>query len=144
MPKTFDRAPELPKPRRRIGRDTTELIVTILALSSTVCNVLVGVRYGMFDIESQTEYNFIQYFFLATTVVFWVGMIRLELTAKAKAESLYEVQMKEYEIMRTKWLDIASKKMEIDANRSLEPMKVVQQKQIVVDEVKEAPKVASN
>ena len=144
MPKTFDRAPELPKPRRRIGRDTTELIVTILALSSTVCNVLVGVRYGMFDIESQSEYNFIQYFFLATTVVFWVGMIRLELTAKAKAESLYEVQMKEYEIMRTKWLDIASKKLEIDASRSLEPMKVVQQKQVVVDEVKETPKAASN
>jgi len=144
MPKTFDRAPELPKPRRRIGRDTTELIVTIIALSSTVCNVLVGVRYGMFDIESQSEYNFIQYFFLATTVVFWVGMIRLELTAKAKAESLYEVQMKEYEIMRTKWLDIASKKMEIDANRSLEPMKVVQQKQIVVDEVKETPNTAGN
>ena len=143
MPKTFDRAPELPKPRRRIGRDTTELIVTIIALSSTVCNVLVGVRYGMFDIESQSEYNFIQYFFLATTVVFWVGMIRLELTAKAKAESLYEVQMKEYEIMRTKWLDIASKKMEIDANRALEPMKVVQQKQIVVDEVKETPKAAT-
>ena len=119
------------------------MIVTILALSSTVCNVLVGVRYGMFDIESQAEYNFIQYFFLATTVVFWVGMIRLELTAKAKAESLYEVQMKEYEIMRTKWLDIASKKLEIDANRSLEPMKVVQQKQIVVDEVKETPKAAT-
>jgi len=98
----------------------------------------------MFDIESQSEYNFIQYFFLATTVVFWVGMIRLELTAKAKAESLYEVQMKEYEIMRTKWLDIASKKMEIDANRSLEPMKVVQQKQIVVDEVKETPNTAGN
>ena len=144
MPRTFDRAPELPKPRRRIGRDTTELIVTALALTSTVCNVLVGVRYGSFDIASSTEYNYIQYFFLATTLVFWVGMVRLELTAKAKAESLYEFQMKEYEIMRTKWLDIASRKLEREANRSMEPMQVVQQKQVVVAEALETPKEASN
>ena len=144
MPKSFDRAPELPKPRRRIGRDTTELIVTILALTSTICNVLVGVRYGVFDIESQSEYNYIQYFFLATTIVFWVGMVRLELTAKAKAESLYEVQMKEYEIMRTKWLDIASRKLEREAKQSMQPMQVVKQKQVLVSEVEETKPESSN
>ena len=144
MPKTFDRAPELPKPRRRIGRDTTELIVTILALTNTICNVLVGVRYGVFDIASQSEYNFIQYFFLATTLVFWTGMIRLELTAKAKAESLYEVQMKEYEIMRTKWLDIASRKLEREANQAMQPMEVVKQKQVLVSEVEETKSGTTN
>ena len=38
MPKTFDRAKtqiELPKMRRRIGRETTELMITTLALMGT-------------------------------------------------------------------------------------------------------------
>ena len=112
MPKTFDRAPELPKIRRRIGRDTTELLVTTMALTATTVLFGILIRWSVLDIKTANEYDFIKYFFIVTTVVLWLLVIRLELTAKKKAESLYGVQMKEYEIMRTKWLEIASKKME--------------------------------
>ena len=44
MPKTFDRAPELPKVRRRIGRDTTELLITALALLGTAGLVGIMIR----------------------------------------------------------------------------------------------------
>tara|TARA_B100000003_G_scaffold71396_1_gene64041 strand:- start:311 stop:757 length:447 start_codon:yes stop_codon:yes gene_type:complete len=138
MPKTFDRAPELPKMRRRIGRDTTELLITTLALLSTAVlfGVLIRKPADWFDISSQTEYERLMFGMLATTIVLWLSIIRLELTAKSKAESLYEVQMNEYEIMRTKWLEIASQKMDIEAKRSMEPMKVVQAQQIAVQEQK--------
>jgi hypothetical protein len=50
----------------------------------------------------------------------------LEFIVKKKAEILYENQMKEYEIMRTKWLEIASQKMEIEAKRSMDYSNLVQ------------------
>ena len=40
--------------------------------------------------------------------------------------------------MRTKWLEIASQKMDIEAKRSMEPMKVVKSQQIPVEQ-KEKP-----
>ncbi|MGB1913098.1 MAG: hypothetical protein ACPH9F_02630 [Candidatus Poseidoniaceae archaeon] len=119
MPKTFDRAPELPKVRRRIGRDTTELLITTLALLGTASLVGVMIRSSVFDITSQEEYDFIKYFFMATTAVLWLVVVRLELTAKKKAEQLYDTQMREYEILRTKWLEIATMKLERDAQSSM-------------------------
>ena len=141
MPKTFDRAPELPKMRRRIGRDTTELLITTLALLSTSVLFCVLIRKpgDWFDIASPTEYERLLIGMLVTSIILWLAIIRLELTAKSKAESLYEVQMNEYEIMRTKWLEIASQKMDIEAKRSMEPMKVVQSQQIAVKETEPAP-----
>ena len=121
MPKTFDRAPELPKMRRRIGRDTTELMITTLALMGTAGLVGVMIRASVFDITSQEEYDFIKYFFMASTAVLWLVVVRLELTAKKKAEQLYDTQMKEYEILRTKWLEIATMKLERDAQNSINP-----------------------
>ncbi len=126
MPKTFDRPPELPKMRRRIGRDTTELLITTLALLATSGIIAVLIRTSVFDIASQGEYNFIKYFLICTSAFLWLTVIRLEFTAKNKAEILYKNQMKEYEIMRTKWLDIASQKMEIEAKRSMDNSNPVQ------------------
>ncbi|MDA8623158.1 hypothetical protein N9L38_02700 [Candidatus Poseidoniales archaeon] len=112
--------------RRRIGRDTTELLITMLALLSTAGIVAVLIRTSVFDITSQDEYNFIKYFLICTSSFLWLTVVRLEFTAKNKAEILYETQMKEYEIMRTKWLDIASQKMEIEAKRSMDYSNLVQ------------------
>ena len=58
-------------------------------------------RASVFDISSQEEYDFIKYFFIASTAVLWLVVVRLELTAKKKAEEVYDTQMKEYEIIRT-------------------------------------------
>ena len=121
MPKTFDRAPELPRVRRRIGRDTTEFLITTLALLGTAGLVGVMIRASVFDIASQDEYDFIKYFFIIVTLTLWLVLVRLELTAKKKAEQLYDTQMKEYEIMRTKWLEIASMKLEREAQNSINP-----------------------
>ena len=121
MPKTFDRAPELPRVRRRIGRDTTEVLITTLALLGTAGLVGVMIRASVFDIASQDEYDFIKYFFIVVTLTLWLVLVRLELTAKKKAEQLYDTQMKEYEIMRTKWLEIASMKLEREAQNSINP-----------------------
>ena len=134
MPKTFDRAPEHPKMRRRIGRDTTELMITTLALTATfvLFGVLIRKPSEWFDISSQAEYERLLLGMLVTSIILWLAIIRLELTAKSKAESLYKVQMNEYEIMRTKWLEIASQKMDIEAKRSMEPMKVVKTQEVAV------------
>lgn len=145
MPKTFDRAPELPKVRRRIGRDTTELLITFLALLGTGGLVAIMIRFSVFDINSQEEYDFIKYFFMISTALLWLVVVRLELTAKKKAEQLYDTQMKEYEIMRTKWLEIATMKLERDAQNSMDtnvmiPPKTVSTKvvEIKTDTVSEA------
>ena len=144
MPKTFDRAPELPKMRRRIGRDTTELMITTLALTATfvLFGVLIRKPSEWFDISSPAEYERLLLGMLVTSIILWLAIIRLELTAKSKAESLYKVQMNEYEIMRTKWLEIASQKMDIEAKRSMEPMKVVKTQEVAV--VQATPKPESD
>ena len=139
MPKTFDRAPELPRVRRRIGRDTTELMITLLALLGTAGIVFIMTRSSVFDITSQEEYDFIKYFFITSTAVLWLVVVRLELTAKSKAEQLYDTQMKEYEIMRTKWLEIASMKLERDAQNSMNSSIMVPPKEVTnqIVEIKE-------
>ena len=88
MPKTFDRAPELPKMRRRIGRDTTELMITTLALMGTAGLVGVMIRASVFDITSQDEYDFIKYFFMASTAVLWLVVVRLKLHCKKESRAV--------------------------------------------------------
>jgi hypothetical protein len=137
MPKTFDRAPELPKPRRRIGRDSTEFLINLLALAGTAGIVMILTRFSVFDINQQSEYDFIKYFFITTTALLWLVVVRLELTAKNKAEEVYDTQMKEYEIIRTKWLEIATMKLEQDAQNSMNPNvmvtpKVVENKMVEI------------
>jgi len=94
-------------------------LITSLALLGTAGLVGVMIRASVFDISSKDEYDFIKYFFMISTAVLWLVVVRLELTAKKKAEQLYDTQMKEYEIMRTKWLEIASMKLERDAQNSM-------------------------
>ena len=65
MPKTFDRAPELPKMRRRIGRDTTELLATSLALACSAGVFGIMIRWSFFDIAEQTEYDFMKNFLIS-------------------------------------------------------------------------------
>ncbi|MBM54122.1 MAG: hypothetical protein CMB36_03735 [Euryarchaeota archaeon] len=126
--------------RRRIGRDTTELLITTLALLGTAGLVGVMIRASVFDISSQDEYDFIKYFFIASTMVLWLVVVRLELTAKKKAEQLYDTQMKEYELMRTKWLEIATMKLERDAQYSIDSSAMVApQKSAKIVEIKSEP-----
>ena len=54
---TFDVAPELPTPKRRIPRDWTESVVDVLAFVSTGLLILVSTRVGIFDISVQSEYD---------------------------------------------------------------------------------------
>ena len=140
MPKTFDRAPELPKMRRRIGRDTTELLVTILALtcSASVFGIMIR-QPEFFDITKPGEYEFMKNALMVTSISLWLFIIRLELTAKSKAETMYGHQMKEYEIMRTKWLEIASERMDYEAKKSIQPVGVVEENPIVKKAKTEEP-----
>tara|TARA_Y100000813_G_C24010902_1_gene280425 strand:+ start:180 stop:560 length:381 start_codon:yes stop_codon:yes gene_type:complete len=107
-------------------------MITTLALMGTAGLVGVMIRASVFDITTQEEYDFIKYFFILSTAVLWLVVVRLELTAKKKAEQLYDTQMKEYEILRTKWLEIATMKLERDAQNSMNPNVMV------------APKIVEN
>ena len=78
------------------------------------------IRASVFDISSQSEYDFIKYFFIASTSLYGLLLFRLELTAKRKAEEVYDTQMKEYEIIRTKWLEIATMKLEREAQSTMD------------------------
>jgi hypothetical protein len=116
-----------------------------LALLGTGGLVAIMIRFSVFDINSQEEYDFIKYFFMISTALLWLVVVRLELTAKKKAEQLYDTQMKEYEIMRTKWLEIATMKLERDAQNSMDsnvmiPPKPVSTKMVEIktDTVSEA------
>lgn len=120
MPKqaaTFDVAPELPTPKRRIPRDWTESIVDVFAFAATTLLVLVSTRVWIFDIPTQSEYDFMKNLSIGLAVVFWIAAIRLDLSAKKNAEKLFETQMNDYEVMRSKWLELASQKLEIDAKK---------------------------
>ena len=119
-------------------------MITTLALTATfvLFGVLIRKPSEWFDISSQAEYERLLLGMLVTSIILWLAIIRLELTAKSKAESLYKVQMNEYEIMRTKWLEIASQKMDIEAKRSMEPMKVVKTQEVAV--VQATPKPESD
>ena len=120
MPKraaTFDVAPELPTPKRRDSRDTTEFFVDIMAIASTIMLVMVLTKQWIFNITDLTQYDRMLYASVGLFAVFWIGAIRLDLSAKKNAEKLFETQMNDYEIMRSKWLELASEKLEMDAKK---------------------------
>ena len=140
MPKAFDRAPDQPKLRRRSSMDAMEFLNLLLCLGTLVLVLLIMVRWNMFDINDKAEYDFIKYFSIVLLALSALGMFRFDLGAKRRAHEDYTFKMKEYEILRTKWLEITSKKMEMESSRTLESMNVVKAAQVVVqDASKEKP-----
>jgi len=133
MPKSFDRAPDQPKLRRRSSMDTMEFLNLLLCLSSLLLVLLIMIRWNVFDITTKEEYNFIKYFSIILLILSALGMFRFDLGAKKRANEDYTFKMKEYEILRTKWLEITSKKMEMESSRTMESMKVVKSAQVVVE-----------
>tara|TARA_B100001093_G_scaffold84517_1_gene76050 strand:- start:2288 stop:2650 length:363 start_codon:yes stop_codon:yes gene_type:complete len=115
-------------------------MVTVLALACSAGVFGVMIRWEFFDITTQSEYDFMRNAFLISSGLLWLMVIRLELTSKSKAESLYAIQMKEYEIMRTQWLEIASEKMVYDAKKATQPLEIVQNREPIIVQVPEKEK----
>ena len=132
MPKAFDRAPDQPKLRRRSSMDAMEFLNLLLCLGTLVLVLLIMIRWSVFDITTKEEYDFIKFFSIGLLVISALGMFRFDLGAKNRANEDYTFKMKEYEILRTKWLEITSKKMEMESSRSMESMSVVKAAQVVV------------
>jgi hypothetical protein len=132
MPKAFDRAPDQPKLRRRSSMDAMEFLNLLLCLGTLVLVLLIMIRWSVFDITTKEEYDFIKFFSIGLLVISALGMFRFDLGAKNRANEDYTFKMKEYEILRTKWLEITSKKMEMESSRSMESMNVVKAAQVVV------------
>jgi hypothetical protein len=132
MPKAFDRAPDQPKLRRRSSMDAMEFLKLLLCLGTLVLVLLIMIRWSVFDITTKEEYDFIKFFSIGLLVISALGMFRFDLGAKNRANEDYTFKMKEYEILRTKWLEITSKKMEMESSRSMESMSVVKAAQVVV------------
>tara|TARA_B110000444_G_C18774665_1_gene564307 strand:- start:310 stop:699 length:390 start_codon:yes stop_codon:yes gene_type:complete len=112
--------------------DAMEFLNLLLCLGTLVLVLLIMIRWNVFDISTKEEYDFIKYFSIGLLVVSALGMFRFDLGAKKRTHEDYTFKMKEYEILRTKWLEITSKKMEMESSRSLESMNVVKAAQVVV------------
>ena len=132
MPKSFDRAPDQPKLRRRSSMDTMEFLNLLLCIGTLILVLLIMTRQSVFDISTAEEYDFIKYFSIILLILSAIGMFRFDLGAKKRAKEDYMFKMKEYEILRTKWLEITSRKMEIESSRTMESMKVVKDAKVVV------------
>jgi hypothetical protein len=130
----------LPKVHRRIGRDITEWGVTFLALASSLGVFLSLQRLYTFDITNDTEYYFMRNSLIVTTVLLWALVIRLDFSAKSRAEMVYKTKMKEYEIMRETWLEIASEKMVFEAKKSTQVVEVVKESEPIIVKVPEPEK----
>jgi hypothetical protein len=112
--------------------DAMEFLNLLLCLGTLVLVLLIMIRWSVFDISTKEEYDFIKYFSIGLLVISALGMFRFDLGAKKRTHEDYTFKMKEYEILRTKWLEITSKKMEMESSRSLESMNVVKAAQVVV------------
>ncbi|MDA8759422.1 hypothetical protein N9M83_04235 [Candidatus Poseidonia alphae] len=112
--------------------DAMEFLNLLLCLGTLLLVLLIMVRWSVFDINTKQEYDFIKYFSIVLLALSALGMFRFDLGAKRRAHADYTFKMKEYEILRTKWLEITSKKMEMESSRTLESMNVVKTAQVVV------------
>ena len=112
--------------------DAMEFLNLLLCLGTLVLVLLIMIRWSVFDITTKEEYDFIKFFSIGLLVISALGMFRFDLGAKNRANEDYTFKMKEYEILRTKWLEITSKKMEMESSRSMESMNVVKAAQVVV------------
>lgn len=114
---TFDTAPELPTPTRRQSRDTTEWAIDLMAVSATVFAILVSMDFGPLGLTAD-NIEFVRTLMIGLSTLFWIAAIRLDISAKKNSEKLFELQMNNYEIMRTKWVELASQRLEIEAKKN--------------------------
>ena len=120
MPKkstTFDVAPEMPIPTRRQKRDTTEWAIDLMAVSATIFAILVSMDFGPLNLTDDNAV-FVRNLMIGLSTLFWIAAIRLDISAKKNSEKQFELQMSNYETMRTKWVELASQRLEIEAKKN--------------------------
>ncbi len=88
-----------------------------MAVSATIFAILVSMDFGPLNLTDDNAI-FVRNLMIGLSTLFWIAAIRLDISAKKNSEKQFELQMSNYETMRTKWVELASQRLEIEAKKN--------------------------
>jgi hypothetical protein len=129
-----------PKRRRRLGMDFYEFCTffAFFALGTLSVMVLIKIPNGEFDHISDTRNGIIGVGFIFSGLF----LVKFDINAKRRAKSQFDYDLKEYEMIRTKWLENEATKLELESKYSLQYVQLGDSQPIIIkptDEVLDLP-----
>ena len=120
-----------PKKKRRTSLDLYEFCTFILfvALGSIGLMILLKLPSGTFDHVSDERNGIIGLGFLLSG---W-ALIRFDTSARRRAREKYDYDLAEYELIRTKFLEMEAAKLELQKEYSIQHMSSTGNNPIIID-----------
>ncbi len=120
-----------PKRRRRVGLDLYEFCTFILFLSLGAVGlmILLKIPSGTFDHVSDSRNGIIGLGFLISGL----ALVKFDHSARLRAVKKFEYDLKEYEMIRTKWLEMEASKLEMEKEYSLQYLTMDKSKPIIIE-----------
>lgn len=129
-----------PKRKRRVAMDLYEFctFLVFVSLGTIGLMILLKLPDGTFDHVSDSRNGIIGIGFIITGSL----LLKFDSNARARAAKKFDYDLAEYEMIRTKWLEMEVTKLELQKENSIQYMSIDQSKPIIIESPKDVP--ASN
>ena len=119
-----------PKRRRRLGMDFYEFCTffAFFILGTLSVMVMIKLPNGVFDHISDIRNGIIGIAFLFSGLF----LIKFDINAKRRAKDQFNYDLKEYEMIRTKWLEIEATKLDLESKNSLQYIQLGDSQPVII------------
>lgn len=120
-----------PKRKRRAAMDLYEFctFLVFISLGSTCLMILLKLPSGTFDHVSDSRNAVIGLGFILSGV----ALMKFDSSARLRALKKFDYDLAEYEMIRTRWLEIEAAKLEMEKEHSIQYLAIDKSKPIIIE-----------
>jgi hypothetical protein len=124
-----------PKRKRRVAMDLYEFctFLVFVSLGTIGLMILLKLPGDTFDHVSDSRNGIIGIGFIITGSL----LLKFDSNARARAAKKFDYDLAEYEMIRTKWLEMEVTKLELQKENSIQYMSIDQSKPIIIESPKD-------
>ena len=125
-----------PKRKRRVTMDTYEFCTFLIFVSLGAIGVMILLKLpsGTFDHVSDSRNGVIGLGFVISGAL----LLKFDSNARARAAKKFDYDLAEYEMIRTKWLEMEATKLDMQKEHSIQYLAVDSSKPIIVESLPES------
>jgi tetrahydromethanopterin S-methyltransferase subunit E len=125
-----------PKRKRRVTMDTYEFCTFLIFVSLGAIGVMILLKLpsGTFDHVSDSRNGVIGLGFVISGAL----LLKFDSNARARAAKKFDYDLAEYEMVRTKWLEMEATKIDMEKEHSIQYLAVDSSKPIIVESLPES------
>ncbi|MBT4066667.1 MAG: hypothetical protein HOE76_05560 [Euryarchaeota archaeon] len=124
-----------PKRKRRVTMDLYEFctFLVFVSLGTIGLMILLKLPSGTFDHVSDSRNGMIGIGFLVSGAL----LLRFDANARIRAAKKFDYDLAEYEMIRTRWLEMEATKLEMEKEHSLQYLAMDRSKPIIIESYKQ-------